>query len=122
MWPEIKDGMPPAVAAQLEAEVHALPHERLVAFEAKQVKALLLEEGSAAWGQVRPWPGSMAAHNAALAAERERLRAEIDLIPAADLVAIGEARRRQAEDVQRQREAESAIARAKPSPGYSPGM
>ena len=121
-WPEIKDGMPPAVAAQLEAEVHALPHERLVAFEAKQVKALLLEEGSAAWGQVRPWPGSMAAHNAALAAERERLRAEIDLIPMAELVAIGEARRRQAEDVQRQREAESAIARAKPSPGYSPGM
>ncbi len=80
------------------------------------------EEGSAAWRQGRPWPGSMAAYEAALAAERERLRAAIDLMPAAELVVIGEARRRQAEDVQRRREAESAIARAKPSPGYSPGM
>ncbi len=113
-------GLPPAVAKRLEAQVHGLPYEQLVAFEAEQVKALLFEEGTEAWRrQARPWP-SLQALKAALAEEQGYLKTRINLLSTAELLETGEVRRRQAEQVQQARLTARPAPRS--SPGSSPGM
>jgi hypothetical protein len=108
------------VTKRLEAEVRSLPHEHLVAFEMGQVKELLFKEGTAAWQeQRRPWK-NMQELRAGQAEEQGYLRTRIDLLTPAELLEVGEIRRRQAEQAEQARLAASQSFR--PSPGNSPRM